>query len=218
MKISFFTPIILVSFVFGLNPKKLPNGKSYKYIANKLSPSNDLKVIEPSQAAIISRNWLQNIIADMFSSTNQKRLKDDFNDNNLVNYDDLHIVTNINKLESYIHSSYEEKFKNKKKDILLLFLAWMPESTHGRKDALFIIVVEIDSQKKEFIIRHLVQSPFWEPSQIDSNELRLALENQNEKQNCTTINLDYLYENDLRYKLAWATWNLNMNNSKNKSI
>ena len=102
MKISFFTPIILVSFVFGLNPKKLPNGKNYKYIANKLSPSNDLKVIEPSQAAIISRNWLQNIIADMFSSTNQKRLKDDFNDNNLVNYDDLHIVTNINKLESYI--------------------------------------------------------------------------------------------------------------------
>ena len=97
---------------------------------------------------------------------------------------------------------------------LLLFLAWMPESTHGTKDALFIIVVEINSNTKEFIIRHLVQSPFWEPSQIDSNELRLALENQNEKQNCTTINLDYLYQNDLRYKLAWATWNLNVNNTE----
>ena len=215
MKLGLFTTIMFCfPYTFGLNPKKLPNGRGYKYTSNKESRSSDLKVIKPAQAAIISRNWLQNIIADMFSSTNQKRLNDEFNSNNMVNYDDLHIVTNINKLESYIHASYEEKTKNKKNYLLLLFLAWMPKSRHGAKDALFIIVVEINSNTKEFIIRHLVQSPFWEPSQIDSNELRLALENQNEKQNCTTINLDYLYENDLRYKLAWATWNLNMNNTE----
>ena len=116
-----------------------------------------------------------------------------FSENNMFEYDDLHIITNINKLESYIHDSYEEKFKMKKKFLSRIFLAWMPESLHGTKDALFIIVVEINSETKEFIICHLVQSPFWDPAQIDSNELKVALENQNEKQNCTTINLEYLY-------------------------
>ena len=43
------------------------------------------------------------------------------------------------------------------------------------------------------------------------HELKLALIEQNERNNCTKINLDYLYEQDLRYKLAWATWNLNSN-------
>ena len=56
-----------------------------------------------------------------------------------------------------------------------------------------------------------MQSPFWDQDQIDSNELRLALIDQNERNNCTKINLEYLYEQDLRYKLAWATWNLNSN-------
>ncbi len=203
--------IFLLDYTFSLTPKRLPNGKPFKYTSNKYSPSSDLKVIKPSQAALISRNWLQNIIAHMFSSQNQKKINNGFIENDIFDYDDLHIVTNINKLETYIHDGYEKKFKDKKKYLSRLFLAWMPESIHGSKDALFIIVVEINSETKEFIICHLVQSPFWDPSQIDSNELKLALENQNEKQNCTTINLEYLYENDLRYKLAWATWNLNAN-------
>ena len=82
---------------------------------------------------------------------------------------------------------------------------------HGREEALFIIVAEIAPKEQEFIIKHLVQSPFWDQEQIDSNELRLALIEQNERNNCTSINLEYLYEQDLRYKLAWATWNLNTN-------
>ena len=205
--------ICLLNNTDSLTPKRLPNGKQYKYTSNKYSPSSDLKVIKPSQAALISRNWLQNIVAHMFSSHNQKKLNRGFSENNMFEYDDLHIITNINKLESYIHDSYEEKFKMKKNFLSRIFLAWMPESLHGTKDALFIIVVEINSETKEFIICHLVQSPFWDPAQIDSNELKVALENQNEKQNCTTINLEYLYENDLRYKLAWATWNLNTNSS-----
>ena len=84
----------------------------------------------------------------------------------------------------------------------------MPRGDHGRTEVLFIIVAQINALKKEFIIRHLVQSPFWDPAQIDSCELKSALIAQNEKNNCTSINLEYLYENDLRYKLAWAIWNL----------
>ena len=83
MKLRLFTTIIFCfPYTFGLNPKKLPNGRGYKYISNKYSPSNDLIVIKPSQASIISRNWLQNIVADMFSSNNQKRLNEDFVSNN----------------------------------------------------------------------------------------------------------------------------------------
>ena len=92
----------------------------------------------------------------------------------------------------------------------------MPNCIYGRNDVLFIIVASIDNVLKEFIIKHIVQSPYWEPEQIDSNELRLALMDQNIKNNCNTTNFDYLYDHDLRFKLAWATWNLQYNNNKLK--
>ena len=88
-------------------------------------------------------------------------------------------------------------------------MAWSPKGEHGRTEVLFIIVVQIHLSNREFMIRHLIQSPFWDPSQIDSNELKKALVAQNTLNNCTQINLEYLYDNDLRYKLAWAVWGLN---------
>ena len=56
----------------------------------------------------------------------------------------------------------------------------------------------------------LIQSPFWDPRAIESKYLKYALEdlnyiNGNQKMK---VSLDKLYENDLRYKLAWSTWNL----------
>ena len=195
------------SLSLGLMPKRLPNGKPYKYTANSQDRSSDLKVIKPGQASLISRNWLQNIVADLFNRENKKLINKEFTKTGIYNYDELHIVTSINRLESYIQESYNVQGKDKAH----LFLAWMPKAMYGREEALFIIVAEISSKDQEFIIKHLVQSPFWDQDQIDSNELRLALIEQNERNNCTKINLDYLYEQDLRYKLAWATWNLNSN-------
>ena len=198
---------MIPSLHFALMPKRLPNGKPYKYTANTEDRSSDLKVIKPGQASLISRNWLQNIVADIFNRENNKLMKKEFTKTGIYNYDELHIVTSINRLESYIQESYNAQGKYKAH----LFLAWMPKGMHGREEALFIIVAEISSKDQEFIIKHLVQSPFWDQDQIDSNELKLALIEQNERNNCTKINLDYLYEQDLRYKLAWATWNLNSN-------
>ena len=190
-----------------LMPKRLPNGKPYKYISNINDRSSDLKVIKPGQASLISRNWLQNIVADLFNRENKKLINNEFTKTGIYNYDELHIVTSINRLESYIQESYNIQGKNNAH----LFLAWMPKGMYGREEALFIIVAEISVKSQEFIIKHLVQSPFWDQEQIDSNELRLALIEQNERNNCTKINLEYLYDQDLRYKLAWATWNLNSN-------
>ena len=188
----------------GLTPKRLPNGKIIKFKSNFKHPESDLKIITPGSASIISRNWLQNIVVDVFSKENSKLKNNQFSDTSIFDYDDLHIVTGINKLESYIQESYE---KNEGKKTL--FMAWSPKGEHGRTEVLFIIVVQIHLSTREFIIRHLIQSPFWDPSQIDSNELKKALVAQNTLNNCTQINLEYLYDNDLRYKLAWAVWGLN---------
>lgn len=198
---------IIPSLHLALMPKRLPSGKPYKYTANIQDRSSDLKVIKPGQASLITRNWLQNIVADLFNRESKKLINKEFTKNGIYNYDELHIVTSINKLESYIQESYNKDGKEKAH----LFLAWMPKGMYGRNEAIFIIVAEIAPKTQEFIIKHLVQSPFWDQEQIDSNELRLALIEQNSHNNCTTINLEYLYEQDLRYKLAWATWNLNSN-------
>lgn len=205
VSILYFIPSIC------LNPKRLPNGKMYKYIPNKHSPSNDLRIITSGQASLITKNWLENIVVDVFNRENKNLQENKFSKTSIFDYDDLHIVTNINQLEKYIQESYQKSNNNKK----TLFLSWMPKEEHGRNDVLFIIVAYILVDKQEFVIRHLVQSPFWDPAQIDSNELKLALEDQNCKNNCTTINLEYLYENDLRYKLAWAVWNLTLDRNKN---
>ncbi len=193
-----------VLFSDGLNPKRLPNGKIIKFKSNIKHPESDLKIITPGSASIISRNWLQNIVVDVFSKENSKLKNNQFSDTSIFDYDDLHIVTGINKLEGYIQESYQ---KNEGKKTL--FMAWSPKGEHGRTEVLFIIVVQIHLSNREFIIRHLIQSPFWDPSQIDSNELKKALVAQNTLNNCTQINLEYLYDNDLRYKLAWAVWGLN---------
>ena len=195
-----------------LMPKKLPNGKIVKFNPNKFSPANDLKHISHGQASLISRNWLQNIVVNIFNKEQNNLLNKDFKSKNIYEYDEIHIVTNINKLEDYIQRSYQEQ-KNSLGPTKTLFLAWSPVGEHGREEVLFIIVAEIVVQKQEFVIKHLVQSPFWDPIQIDSNELKKALIEQNKLNNCTSINLEYLYDNDLRYKLAWAVWNLTLSHN-----
>ena len=81
-------------------------------------------------------------------------------------------------------------------------MAWVPKCIYGSKDVLFIVVCEnVDTR---CVIKQVIQSPFWSSEQIESNELKLTLEAfANSK-----LDLDYLYKHDLRYKLAWATWNL----------
>ena len=208
--------IFLIHLLFynGLMPKRLPNGKIVKFKSNYKHPESDLKVITPGTASIISRNWLQNILAEVVSKENLNFKnnvfkKDEFKKDGLFDYDDLHIVMGINKLENYIQESYQSHGDNINKEKKLLFLAWSPNGEHGKTEVLFIIVAQIHVLRREFIISHLIQSPFWDPSQIDSTELKNALIAQNILNNCTQINLEYLYDNNLRYKLAWAVWGLN---------
>ena len=197
--------VTLVTNILGLMPKKLPNGKLLKFEANQKSLINDLQNIKPGQASLITRNWLENIVLDI---TNKKNNKDrNLKKNYFFEYDDLHIVSSINKLESYIQESYNKN----EGDSSYLFLAWTPMGIHGRTETLFIILVKLFIKEKIFSIEHLVQSPYWIPEQINSNILKESLILQNKENNCTSINFDNLYNNNIRYKLSWDTWNLDLN-------
>ncbi len=203
-------------FLFALSPGRLPNGKLRTY-RSSIPPSKDLYKISSAQASLISKNWLQNIVVTIFQQQRdnlEKKIKNkkQKGENKMISsglfeLEDAHIVTSINQLEGYINTHRSEK------DI---YMCWKPKSNQGIQSVLFIIVAEIDKENKKFVIKQLVPSPTWSPEQIESNELKLALIDMNDINNCTELDMSYLYQHDLRYRLAWATWNLGLD--KNTSV
>lgn len=192
-----------------LKPHQFPNGKLIKFSVDNESPRNDLIKIQPGKASIITRNWLENIILEVMNNEKYDRLNNkNFKKKNIFEYDNLHIVTNINKLEGHI----QETFNSPKGNYHDLFLAWYPQGNHGRKEILFIIFLRLHLEQRKLIVKEIIQSPFWDPFHIDSNYLKLALEDLNSQNKNITLVLDQLYENDIRFKLAWSTWNLEKKN------
>lgn len=146
--------------------------------------NNDLFKISSSEASTISKSWLDKIILD-------------YKNSKLKNLDEIHIVDSINKLEEYIG------IHRKKNDV---YLKWKPMSNKKKRIPIFLIAYEIDDDNKKVVIKQLVQSPMWNHGQIESNELRLALFDYIRIICDYAVDLEYLYEHDLRYKLSWVTW------------
>lgn len=167
-------------FVHALNPSHLPNGK--KTYVSRNPPHEDLIVITPSKASFVSKHWLANIINDMMT-----RNKHYYNE-----HPDLHIIHQINQLEHYIQENRKQNDH---------YLAWMPKCNSGSKDVLFIIVCQ--TNKTGCYVKLVIPSPYWSPDQIKSCELKRSLESLN-----SSMNFTILYDTDIRYKLAWSTWNL----------
>lgn len=192
MKILYFIIPVISSFSF----KK--NGFNTKYIPNK-NPELDIKLLASSQALRISKYWMQNIIEDYLDLDYKN-----FNfENKLENKScsmitDFHILDSINSLEKIIK---EDDISN------LFFFAWMPESIYSYKQVLFLIVAE--NCESKFKIKLLVQSPFWNPSQIESVHLKNSLEEISLHYGFINIDLEFLFKHDLRTKLSWSTMNLN---------
>ena len=197
---------------FALTPHKTPDGNIRKYLPS-VPAHKDLYKISSSKASLISKNWLENIVVTIFEKE-RKKLDDNIKkkikpfdmSKGLFELEDAHIVTSINQLEDYIQNHRQET------DV---YMCWKPKSINGIEAILFIVVAEIDKENQIFSIKQLVQSPFWSPEQISSRKLKDALINMNQVNNCTKIDMSYLYRNDLRYKLAWATWNLEMDQDTN---
>jgi hypothetical protein len=154
---------------------------SHTYVSRN-PPHEDLIVITPSKASFVSKHWLANIINPMTT-----RDKCYYNE-----HPELHIIHRINQLEDYIQDN------RKPNDY---YLAWMPKCNTGSKDVLFLIVCQTISSG--CYVKHVVPSPYWSPDQIGSCELKRALESLH-----SSMDFTVLYGTDMRYKLAWSTWNL----------
>jgi|TARA_Y100000992_G_scaffold302519_2_gene277059 hypothetical protein len=191
---------------FSLIPKRLPNGTPRTFIPNTKVPREDLKLISQAQASIITKNWINNIVLDL--ATNNKK---NYDLDKGLEYDDLHIVTNINKLSIVIDNAQKSltnnwvNMVNSYNDSMLIF-AYSPYSLFGRNEVLFIVISKLDIKEKELKVMNIIQSPFWDEEQIQSIHLKNSLVDQNNHANMTTINFDYLYQDNLRFKLAWDTW------------
>lgn len=195
---------IIIIFTLICLSQSLINGNTNvrKYREN-LNPGKDLIKITHSQSSLISKSWLENIIIEINTKNkNNKNLP-----SKLFELADAHIVNSINQLENYISDHRSDN------DI---YLSWMPSSIKPKKFknkiSLFIIVAEVDNKNKKFSIKQLVQSPLWDPSQIPSYKLKEALSDFTTQFEGLDIDLSYLYQHDLRYKLSWATWNLETDN------
>ena len=154
---------------------------SHTYVSRN-PPHEDLIVITPSKASFVSKHWLANIINPMTT-----RDKCYYNE-----HPELHIIHRINQLEDCIQ-------ENRKPNDY--YLAWMPKCNTGSKDVLFLIVCQTISSG--CYVKHVVPSPYWSPDQIGSCELKRALESLH-----SSMDFTVLYGTDMRYKLAWSTWNL----------
>ena len=180
MKIIF---ILSVFRTMALIPSRMPNGNIKKYIP-QININNEIVVVEPRVASIISWNWMTNILN--YNSLNNE---------DLYSSPDLHIITKINELEGLYQDENE-----------YVYITWMPKCIYGSSDILFIIVCELKDDKYKILL--IIQSPFWSPEQIESYKLKDALYNYTNN----NIELNEFYDNDLRYKLAWSTWNLKSSN------
>ena len=67
MKILIF--LFYIQLCYSLLPKKMPDGKSRKFIANKNNPYQDLKLITPQKAKLTCK---LEIINPMFLSTEKE--------------------------------------------------------------------------------------------------------------------------------------------------
>lgn len=165
---------------------------------NSLTP--DIINLTSRQASFISNRWLNNVVSDTLMNKLEKGLDLKENAIKLFDLDDSYLIKSINKLEEFIQENRSDN---------ILYLCWSPKIKKSRP-ILSIIVAKID--KDILNIKHVVQSPSWDPNKIGSCKLRDALVSTTKEYDCQDINLESLYENDLRYKLDWSTWNLELYN------
>ena len=212
--------------VVALMPKRLPGGDARGFVPNVDRPRDDLQVISSGTAALISKNWMQNILLDVMCRQRARGMSEA---GEFV-YDDLHIMTGIQEIQQDFERSQKRLSKSSWGDVLetgnikeakfgygtpIIYFAWKPKSLQGFNEVLFVVVATLvreegskgDGEPSFYLdIKNVIQSPFWDEEQIPSIHLKNALIDQNDYTNETSLRFDRLYEKNLRYKLAWETW------------
>ena len=191
MKYKFLCYILTLKNTFSL----IPFNNHKKYLFNRNNPASDLKIIDYKRADVIAKKWLDNIVASVVNDHYDKLNKNE----GLYNYDEVFMVNKINEFRNDTIYSKDN-----------IYLIWMPRGLFSVSEVLYIISME--KCENSFKIKYLVQSPYWNHKQIKSKKLKYSLINQGEINN-KTIDFSYLYENDIRHKLEWYIWDINMDNN-----
>lgn len=161
--------------ILALQPDRLPNSNNKRFIANKNFPYLDLKSVESEEAALVSNLWKRNLGR--------------YNDISAID-----ILDQIMELDDFLNMNTDPRY---------VHLIWVPE---GNKlhEILFMIVIFVTHEPRVIKVNQLIPSPLWESSQIESTELKYALEDLALQSN-HIIDFNLLYENNVRYKLDWET-------------
>ena len=160
-----------------LTPGKLPNGRLRRFVANEQFPCSDLKSVEEKQALLISKHWMNNIIVHP-----------------VIQPEDEHVLKRIQRLH---------QFAEKNRDSRYVYLLWVPEGV--MYEVLFMVLLHVGTNPDTLTVSFIIPSPYWDSSQIESHELKRALEDLAEKSK-KELNLEPLYQKDPRYRLAWKDW------------
>ena len=75
------------------------NNNYYIKFKQDKNPGNDLTRISPSVASVISKQWLDNIISDVWSTYNNDYILEKI-PNKLLDLQNMYIVKSINNLEN----------------------------------------------------------------------------------------------------------------------
>lgn len=179
-----------------------------KFLPN-VYPSNDINLLTLPQVKNISRDWLQFIVTNVVDEQKNRLEQSQKTGSGLYELENLHIVKDINQLDTYI-----QKY-NETDD---LFLGWVPRNKNNPQEVLFIVVACHDKNTNYFSIKQLVQSPHWDSSQIESIQLKIALMAIVNVKNYTALDLRELYAHNTRYFLAWETWYMRLSLPENTTI
>lgn len=106
--------------------------------------------------------------------------------------EDVHVVEAINRFEQYLQDHSSD-----------VHMVWTPSGC--AKDVLSLTSLSFNDARDQISVRHIVQSPYWDPSQIDSMYLKAALTDL-ACQCAATVDFDPLYRSNDRYRLAWDQW------------
>lgn len=181
--VRFFSFLFFIVNTTGLTPNNYPSGKHKIYKANECAPASDLTLLNPERTRFIAKHWENNIL----------------HGGREIRKEDEHILRRIDELYDIITNSNNNYNP-------IMYISWSPLG--AIREVLFLVVAEINIERETFAIQLVLQSPFWEPRQIESRHLKYALEDLVDGIEEATLDLTELYEKDWRLRLAWLTWDI----------
>jgi len=177
---TFFFLSWVLGFTSALKPSCLPSGKPKVFTVDKFSRINDLTLIDPGRSKFIAKHWENNILHTALE----------------IRKEDEHLLQQIDELYRIVNS-------NDGNDKSHIYISWSPRCVVH--EILFIVIAEINVGNKTFIIKHVIQSPFWESKQIESRHLKYALEDLLNDDDALALDMSEIYKKNKRVELDWVT-------------